>query len=102
LDRLIHAPSLLIQTRRGRDQNDVSIARHCSSRSQPTIGHLNYFLFPHHVNYHIAHHLYPAVPHYNLPALHAALQRHGLLEGAQVSRLYATLPRIFAEPHPAA
>ncbi len=57
-----------------------------------------FFLFPHHVNYHIEHHLYPAVPHYNLPKLHAALERNGMLAGAQVSALSETLPRIFAEP----
>jgi fatty acid desaturase len=57
-----------------------------------------FFLFPHHVNYHIEHHLYPAVPHYNLPKLHEALERHGMLAGAQVKTLSETLPRIFAEP----
>jgi fatty acid desaturase len=59
-----------------------------------------FFLFPHHVNYHVEHHLYPAVPHYNLPALHAALERYGILEHAEIGRLPDTLPRIFAEPHP--
>jgi fatty acid desaturase len=53
---------------------------------------------PHHVNYHIEHHLYPAVPHYNLPRLHAALEQHGILEGAEVRRFGETLPRIFAQP----
>lgn len=57
-----------------------------------------FFLFPHHVNYHIEHHLYPAVPHYNLPKLHAALERHGMLADAHVYPLSVTLPRIFAEP----
>ena len=57
-----------------------------------------FFLFPHHVNYHIEHHLYPAVPHYNLPALHAALEQHGLLQDAEVHGLAETLPRIFAQP----
>jgi fatty acid desaturase len=56
------------------------------------------FLFPHHVGYHIEHHLYPAVPHYHLPALHAALMEHGILEGAEVRTLGETIPRIFAEP----
>ena len=56
-----------------------------------------YLLFPHHVNYHIEHHLYPAVPHYNLPRLHQALKAHGILEGAEVRRLSETLPRVFAE-----
>jgi len=59
-----------------------------------------FFLFPHHVGYHVEHHLYPAVPHYHLPALHAALERHGILEGAEIHRLGETLPRIFADAQP--
>ena len=31
------------------------------------------FFAPHNVNYHLEHHLYPSVPFYNLPLLHAAL-----------------------------
>ncbi len=31
---------------------------------------LEWLIFPHHVNYHIEHHLYASVPHYHLPALH--------------------------------
>jgi fatty acid desaturase len=58
---------------------------------------VRFFLFPHHVNYHVEHHLYPAVPHYRLPALHAALAAHGLLDGAEVRALPATFARIFAE-----
>jgi fatty acid desaturase len=57
-----------------------------------------FYLFPHHVNYHIEHHLYPAVPHYHLPALHAELQRAGLLAGAEVRSFRATLERVFADP----
>jgi fatty acid desaturase len=34
-----------------------------------------FFLAPFHFNLHGAHHLYPAVPHYELPALHALLVR---------------------------
>jgi fatty acid desaturase len=56
-----------------------------------------FFIFPHHVNYHLAHHLYPAVPHYNLPKLHAALESHGILANAEVRRFSETLPIIFAE-----
>lgn len=55
---------------------------------------LRWLLFPHQVNYHLAHHLYPAVPHYNLPACHRALERAGLLAGAEVSALPATWRRI--------
>ena len=43
-----------------------------------------WLLFPHHVNYHVEHHLYPAIPHYNLPACHRELRARGLLDGAEV------------------
>ena len=54
-------------------------------------------LFPHHVNYHLEHHLYPAVPHYHLPALHERLKAHGILDGAEVRPFAATMRRVFAE-----
>jgi fatty acid desaturase len=57
---------------------------------------LGTLLFPHHVNYHLEHHLYPAVPHYHLPALHRALQARGVLEGAEVRDIPDTLNMIFA------
>ena len=57
-----------------------------------------FVLFPHHVNYHVEHHVYPAVPHYRLPALHRALAERGVLEGAEVRGVAATMGRIFAEP----
>ena len=60
-----------------------------------------FFIFPHHVNFHLAHHLYPAVPHYNLPKLHAALEQHGILANAEVRHFMDTLPIIFAERRPA-
>jgi fatty acid desaturase len=53
-------------------------------------------LFPHHVNHHLEHHLYPAVPHYHLPALHAALRAKGALQGAEVRDLRETLAIVFA------
>ena len=55
-----------------------------------------FFLFPHHVNYHLEHHLYPAVPHYRLPVLHRILQEKGALEGAEVRDVAATFQLIFA------
>ena len=57
-------------------------------------------LFPHHVNYHVEHHLYPAAPHYHLPRLHALLVSRGLLAGAEVRTVAATMRMIFAEPRP--
>lgn len=59
-------------------------------------------LFPHHVNHHVEHHLYPAVPHYHLPALHRALQVRGALAGAEVRDLRDTLGRVFAPRRPRA
>ncbi|HEV7574788.1 MAG TPA: fatty acid desaturase family protein [Caldimonas sp.] len=53
-------------------------------------------LFPHHVNYHLEHHLYPAVPHYYLPRLHRLLVAKGALDGAEVRDLGETFGLIFA------
>lgn len=53
-------------------------------------------LFPHHVNYHVEHHLYPAVPHYRLPALHRLLRSRGLLDEAEIRPFTDTLRRVFA------
>ncbi len=53
------------------------------------------FFFPHHVNYHIEHHLYPGVPHYRLPDLHRLLRERGLLDDAEVRDFGATLQRVF-------
>jgi fatty acid desaturase len=58
---------------------------------------VRYAMFPHHVNYHVEHHLYPAVPHYHLPRLHAALVAHGILAGAEIRPIGETLGRIFAD-----
>ena len=53
-------------------------------------------LFPHHVNYHLEHHLYPAVPHYHLPQLHRLLLEKGALQRAEVRDVADTLRLIFA------
>lgn len=56
-----------------------------------------FLMFPHHVNYHVEHHLFPAVPHYRLPRLHAELAKLGVFEGAEVRPLRETFRRVFAE-----
>ena len=43
---------------------------------------------PNYVNYHLEHHLFTAVPHYNLPRMHRLLRRKGVLERANVVRGY--------------
>lgn len=72
-----------------------------AARSNRTSGSLlnwlgRALLFPHHVNYHLEHHLYPAVPHYHLPRLHRLLRDKGVLQGAEVRDIGDTLNRIFA------
>lgn len=59
---------------------------------------LRLILFPHHVNYHVEHHLYPAVPHYNLRRLHQMLAGRGILDGAEVRGFGATWARVYASP----
>jgi fatty acid desaturase len=57
---------------------------------------LAWLVFPHQVNYHIEHHLYASVPHYNLPALHREMRARGMLENAELVPFSATLRKIFA------
>jgi fatty acid desaturase len=46
---------------------------------------------PHHVNFHLEHHLYPSVPFYNLPTLHqAAMQNPTFAAQAHLTRGYTT------------
>lgn len=77
-----------------------------AARSNRTTGGLlntvgRVLLFPHHVNYHLEHHLYPAVPHYHLPRLHRLLDDKGVfIEGAEVRGLADTFSRIFAAKRP--
>jgi fatty acid desaturase len=72
-----------------------------AARTNLAPGWLEWLIFPHHVNYHIEHHLYASVPHYNLPALHQEMRKNGLLEGAEMIAFRLTLGKIFAERAPA-
>jgi fatty acid desaturase len=75
-----------------------------SNRTTGTLGNAigRALLFPHHVNYHLEHHLYPAVPHYRLPELHRLLAEKGALAGAEVRDLGETLGIVFAPARAAA
>jgi fatty acid desaturase len=43
---------------------------------------------PNRVNFHLEHHLFMTVPHYNLPRLHRLLSARGVLDGACIERGY--------------
>ena len=57
---------------------------------------LEWLIFPHQVNYHIEHHLYASVPHYNLRRLHREMVERGVLDGAELVPFAVTLGKIFA------
>jgi fatty acid desaturase len=59
---------------------------------------LEWLIFPHSVNYHIEHHLYASVPHYNLRALNHEMAARGMLQGAELIPFRLTLQKIFANP----
>jgi fatty acid desaturase len=56
-------------------------------------GWLRFFLAPHHVNYHLEHHLFMTVPHYNLPRAHRLLREAGKLEQAEIAPGYLAVLR---------
>ena len=49
---------------------------------------LRFFVAPHHVNYHLEHHLFMTVPHYNLSKAHRWLREAGVLQNAEVVPSY--------------
>ena len=74
----------------------VSTGADCFGWGRPPAW-LAWILFPHGVNFHIEHHLYPAIPHYNLKRAHALLVENGALAGAEVRLVGDTFRRVFAE-----
>ncbi len=69
-----------------------------AARTNTGPGWLLWLLYPHHVNYHVEHHMYPAIPHYNLPACHREMMARGILDRAEVLPVFGTLRRIFGDP----
>lgn len=49
---------------------------------------LRFLMAPHHVNYHLEHHLFMFVPHYHLPRAHRMLAQAGVLARAEVAASY--------------
>lgn len=54
---------------------------------------------PHHVNYHLEHHLLMTMPHYNLPRLHRMLRERGIFEHAPYAGGYAEVIRLITQAH---
>jgi fatty acid desaturase len=67
-----------------------------AARTNVAPGWLAWLIFPHQVNYHIEHHLYASVPHYNLPTLHREMVKNRVLDGAEVVPFQVTLGKIFS------
>ncbi|MDD9941661.1 MAG: fatty acid desaturase family protein [Myxococcales bacterium] len=72
-----------------RDPNDPLL----QTRTTLAPGWVRFLLAPHHVNYHLEHHLFMTVPHYNLPRAHRLLRERGVLERAEVASSYLQVLR---------
>lgn len=59
---------------------------------------LMWLFFPCNVHFHVEHHMYPAIPFYNLPAAHRAMRAHGLAAEAEVRTVTDTLHLVLADP----
>lgn len=57
-----------------------------------------WLVFPHNVNYHLAHHLYPSIPHYRLKQAHHALEKTGILTNSETCTLWQAWRKVYAEP----
>ena len=49
---------------------------------------------PHHVNYHLEHHLLMTAPHYRLPKMHRMLRARGALAGRHIAKNYREVLRL--------
>jgi len=49
---------------------------------------VRFFIAPHNVNFHLEHHVYQYIPHYNLPRAHRLLRDQGALDGAEIVHGY--------------
>ncbi|HWB78297.1 MAG TPA: fatty acid desaturase family protein [Nannocystaceae bacterium] len=62
----------------------ASDPRYGTTRSTIPGALARFFVLPRNIGYHVEHHFYPSVPHYNLPALHERLMRQpGYAAGVQ-------------------
>ena len=84
-------------------RSNVTTTRHSLTARDAAINPLpRALLSPHHVNHHLEHQLYPAVPHYHLPRLHELLLDKGALDRAEVRSVAGTARIVFAPRRPRA
>jgi len=70
------------------NSNELSATRSITATVLETM-----LLAPHHVNYHLEHHLFPAMPFYNMPKIHAVLMRDPIFRSsACMSESYFAKP----------
>ncbi|MFI5306283.1 MAG: fatty acid desaturase family protein [Polyangiales bacterium] len=65
-------------------------------------GWLRFLIAPHHVNYHLEHHLFMTVPHFNLPSAHRLLRQAGVLDSAEVAPSYGQVLGLAIRERPSA
>ena len=70
-----------------------------SSRTNLGPKWLIWLFFPHNVNYHLEHHIYPSIPQYNLRKCHNELIKNNKFQGSELRSIQETLKIIFAEPN---
>jgi fatty acid desaturase len=87
--------SVVLRLRSIAEHACVSDPKHPLRQTRTTLapGWLRFFLAPHHVNYHLEHHLFMTVPHYHLPRAHRLLAATGKLEHAEIAPGYLSVLR---------
>jgi len=68
-----------------------------AARTNFSPGWLQWVLFPHNVNYHLEHHVYPAIPHYKLPDCHREMVKLDAFEKAEIRSVQETFGLLFAD-----
>lgn len=83
--------SLVLRLRSIAEHAAVSDPGDPMRQTRTTLAHpiVRFFMAPHHVGYHLEHHLYMYIPHYRLARVHRLLDEAGALEGAEIARGYA-------------
>jgi fatty acid desaturase len=71
-----------------------------NTRTTLTSWWMRFLMAPHHVNYHLEHHLFMMVPHYNLPRAHRLLMAAGALDDAEVVHGYREVLRMATSKAP--